>query len=202
MRNQLLSRNEVAALAQVERRQVDKAIENQVVHESGDGACRLTVAAVEVLAAVTDLDHPSVAWQRDLAAALLTDTRTRAWVTVGDGGLGFKRPDGVVARRRDAARYLELRDRHLSQDPDVMGGEPVLRGTRLPVRLLAERVDHEGEDAVAKEFCLESEVLWFSKLWAAANPRRGRRPQSKTVDLDARARNVAARRARSSASDG
>jgi uncharacterized protein (DUF433 family) len=33
---------------------------------------------------------------------------------------------------------IETGNRHIVRDPDILGGEPIVRGTRVPVRAIAE----------------------------------------------------------------
>ncbi len=193
----VLNRSEVAALAQVSRRQVDKAIENRVLREDGSGPRRLPAAAVEVLTALHANSGLPLPVQRALAEALITTRRGGAWITLGTDGLGFKRSPAVLERRRTTDRYLTLRERYLSERPDVMGGEPVVRGTRLPLRMLADRAADAGVESVAREYDVDTDAVWFAERWAAANPRVGRPPTRPTpVDPRARTRYIAARHAR------
>ncbi len=59
--------------------------------------------------------------------------------------------------------YARLCDQYIQRDPEIMGGEPVIRGTRVPVRTIATLIE-EGEPHVPGEVAV---------LWARENPRRG-----------------------------
>ena len=93
--------------------------------------------------------------------------------------------------------YLEI-------DPEVMGGEPVIRGTRMPVRGLARIIEAGGTtEQLVEDFpSVPVEAHEFAVAWAAANPRP---PHVKTRDFEisparlekimtARARRIAQRR--------
>ena len=86
--------------------------------------------------------------------------------------------DVAEARREIAAgtRDLDAAEAMVIRDKAVMGGEPMFKGTRIPVRLiaamLAEGVDEtEILDGYPK---LDRRMLALTKIWVAANPRRGR----------------------------
>ena len=75
-----------------------------------------------------------------------------------------------------ALRYVELRERFLEVNPDVQGGEPVIRGTRVPIRGLAKQIEAgEGSDVLREEYdYIDPAAFEFAVTWAKANPRRGR----------------------------
>ena len=57
-----------------------------------------------------------------------------------------------------------------------MGGEPVFKGTRIPVRLIASMLDQGASEAEILDGYpkLEARHLELARLWTAAHPRRGR----------------------------
>ncbi|BAV63066.1 DUF433 domain-containing protein [Sphingobium cloacae] len=78
----------------------------------------------------------------------------------------------IAARTRD----LEAAEAMVSQDKEVMGGEPVFRGTRIPVRLIASMLT-EGTDAaeILEGYPrLGERQLTLATIWVSAHPRRGR----------------------------
>ncbi|MFQ3894771.1 DUF433 domain-containing protein [Sphingobium sp. R-7] len=78
----------------------------------------------------------------------------------------------IAARTRD----LEAAEAMVGQDKDVMGGEPVFKGTRIPVRLIASMLA-EGADAdeILEGYPkLNERQLELARIWVAAHPRRGR----------------------------
>jgi uncharacterized protein (DUF433 family) len=86
--------------------------------------------------------------------------------------------DVAQARRHVATALRELRRarRAVVADPGVMGGEPVFRGTRIPVHAVAEMVDQGADDAelLAGYPSLTPELIRSATLYARAWPRRGR----------------------------
>jgi uncharacterized protein (DUF433 family) len=58
-------------------------------------------------------------------------------------------------------------------NPDVQGGEPVIRGTRIPIRGLAKQIEAgEARDVLEREYgYIDPEAFEFAVAWAKANPR-------------------------------
>lgn len=86
--------------------------------------------------------------------------------------------DVAEARRQIAARTrdLEAADAMVERAEEVMGGEPVFKGTRIPVRVIAAML---GEGTEVSEVldgypALDPRQLELARLWAAAYPSRGR----------------------------
>ena len=82
------------------------------------------------------------------------------------------------ARTAIAKSESELAEanRIISIDRDVMGGEPVFRGTRIPVyAIVAMLADGASEAEILEGYPkLEARLLQLGALWVAAHPRRGR----------------------------
>lgn len=82
------------------------------------------------------------------------------------------------ARKQIAGRTRELAaaEAMIERKKAVMGGEPVFRGTRIPVRVVATMLADGATEAEILEGYpkLDSRRLALSTLWAAAHPRRGR----------------------------
>lgn len=82
------------------------------------------------------------------------------------------------ARKQIAAltRDLEAAEAMVARSKDVMGGEPVFKGTRIPVRLIASMlVDGANVDEILEGYPkLDRRQLELASIWAAAYPRRGR----------------------------
>ena len=85
-----------------------------------------------------------------------------------------------AARREIAARLRELRKakRMVVEDSEIMGGTPVLRGTRVPVHFVAIMVNSGMSVSEILEGypSLDEEMIRISPIYAAAVPQRGRRP--------------------------
>ena len=81
-------------------------------------------------------------------------------------------PD-LAASIRDLARACAL----IVSDPQIMGGLPVFRGTRVPVHMIAELLAQEFTpgDLLESYPRLTPEMIRLAPIYAAAFPLRGRR---------------------------
>lgn len=86
--------------------------------------------------------------------------------------------DIAAARREMAAQLRDLRKakRAVVEDPEIMGGTPVLRGTRVPVHFVGMMVDSgmSAPEILEGYPSLDQEKIRLSSIYAAAMPRRGR----------------------------
>ncbi len=64
----------------------------------------------------------------------------------------------------------------MERNPAVMGGEPVITGTRVLVRTIATLIEMGEKPEVLREEYphVPEEAYPVAALWAHANPRRGR----------------------------
>jgi uncharacterized protein (DUF433 family) len=86
--------------------------------------------------------------------------------------------DVEEARKQIAerARALEAAEATVTKSRAIMGGEPVFKGTRIPVRLIAGMLDQGVSDTEILDGYpkLLARHLELARIWAAAHPRRGR----------------------------
>ena len=66
----------------------------------------------------------------------------------------------------------------VQSDPDIMAGEPVFRGTRIPVHVIADMVEQGTPIAEILEGypSLTRELVEYASIYATTHPRRGRPP--------------------------
>lgn len=86
--------------------------------------------------------------------------------------------EAVAQVRRRLAQILRA-ERYVSVRPDVRAGEPVIRGTRVPVHVLADLADQGAprEELLEDYPAVTPEALDAALLYARLHPRRGpRRP--------------------------
>ncbi|HXE46413.1 MAG TPA: DUF433 domain-containing protein [Conexibacter sp.] len=78
----------------------------------------------------------------------------------------------------DDAEYARLCERYIERNPAIMGGVPVIRGTRVPVRTVAGLIERGESRAIMREDYpqVPEEAYAAAVRWALENPRRGRRP--------------------------
>ena len=83
-------------------------------------------------------------------------------------------------RREVAATLRDLRRarRLVVSDPEIMGGEPVFRGTRVPVHMIAGLVAQGSTqaDLLASYPRLTAEMIRLAPVYAAAYPLRAAAP--------------------------
>jgi uncharacterized protein (DUF433 family) len=174
-----LSRREAAEIGGLPLNAIDKAIEQGVLKPRRKGG-RPLLPAHEVALLV-------LLRQIDVALPSKAKSRLRRWLA----GL---QPTAVgselalsealrIAMTEDAAKTIEraqsyacLRDRYIERNPAVMGGEPVISGTRVPVRTLAQLIEMgETQQTLREDYPhIPKEAYELAVLWAHANPRRGR----------------------------
>lgn len=186
-----LTVRETAALAGVPKAAVDKAIETEVLRAalepSDDGVARRRLPA------------RAVAYFAALEASGLADLpvrhKRRLWEAMGQVGgrteAGDERlPEAVefapgarleVGRLageplRAALAYRDARDRHVVCDPDILGGTPVIRGTRVSVHAVRARLEGgEPVEELMEDYPgVPREAFEAAALYARTHPLRGR----------------------------
>lgn len=171
-----ITRNEAATLSGASWSAVNKAIELRIVRtkrgKSGVLIDARDVGALQIFASVPF--RLPVAVKRRIATWLRT-AETGAELPLSDA-LFVRKSVAIEESTSRALRYLALRERFLEANPDVQGGEPVIRGTRIPIRGLAKQIEAgESFEVFREEYdYIDPEAFEFAVLWTGANPRRGR----------------------------
>jgi uncharacterized protein (DUF433 family) len=178
----LFTTTEAAAVSGVGVKAVNNAIDKKIVRAarpSGDVHAKGERRALTA----DDLLHLKLWYQvgnilsqdrrRELFDAILARPNAK---TVKAGDLLIV--DVEEARRQIAARTrdLEAAEAMVSRDKAVLGGEPVFKGTRIPVRLIASMLDDgaDAEEILEGYPKLAKRHLELAHIWIAAHPRRGR----------------------------
>jgi len=188
------SAREVAFLADVSVRAVDKAIEERVlagIRAKARGRRRmLPLHAVPYAAIVTRLPVMlSLATKRDLVRKLSerpTERMTAEPLEIAPAVV-IDVPALVGSDLAERAeRYGKAREDYIVADPEIMGGTPVLRGTRMTVYAILGRLD--GGDTIADIIednpHLSREAVETAALYARTHPlvgRPGGRPWAKAA---------------------
>jgi uncharacterized protein (DUF433 family) len=183
-----LTINEAAHLAGVSTKLIEKSVESGILHAEKVTDVltrrltrRLPLAAVPYLSAIND------EWLRDLSIS----RKRRIWTIVsrsrfvGEARLAEVRLNETIilnlegmagTRTRNALAYHAARDAHLVADDDILGGTPVIRGTRLTVYSVLGRL--EGGDTVAdlvEDYPNIPEAAFLAaSTYAKTHPLRGR----------------------------
>jgi uncharacterized protein (DUF433 family) len=172
----LLTRNEAAQLSGASPAAVNKAIEQRVV-------------AIKSVRRVTLIDARDVGAMMFFAGLqfglpVKEKRRVSRWLRTAEAGAETSLGEALVVRKtplldeavKAALRYAELKERFLEVNPERQGGEPVVRGTRIPIRGLAKQIEAgETPEVLRREYdYLDEDAFEFAVQWAKANPRRGR----------------------------
>lgn len=175
----LLTRREAAEIGRVPLNAIDKAIEQGVLKpKRRAGKPLLPAHEVALLVLLRQID---------VALPAKAKGRLRRWLahlqplTVGSElalseALRVAMTEDVAQTIERAESYVSLRDRYVEHNPAVMGGEPVITGTRVPVRTIASLIEMgETHDVLREDYPhIPEEAHPVAVLWAHANPRRGR----------------------------
>lgn len=101
-------------------------------------------------------------------------SRPADW-TVNDGFLTVSLWEFAISAEDHHAKLVEARER-VVEDPDILGGAPVLRGTRIPVHDVAASVAAGvPRERIRSAYPgLDDQAIEFATIYAEATPRRGR----------------------------
>jgi uncharacterized protein (DUF433 family) len=191
----LLTRREAAELSGASLAAVNKAIEQKVL--------RTRRRAGRTLLSPEEVGALAVLAETRVALPVAVKKRVAAWARSTPGANSELRLDGALVVRTGAKveeavgrarRYVELRERLIEVDPDVRGGAPVIKGTRVPVRGLARQIEGGETRAVLREefSYMPEEAFELAPLWARANPRQGRPRRPSVGDDSSRATKASA----------
>ncbi len=178
----LFSRREAALLAGVPLKTVDKAIEEKVVKARRSKASGTLLDADDVMAL-------AVIGRAGVPLRSQAKRKIRRWLQEAQPYGSEQRPelqlsDVVVIRLdpgfRDAfmqmSSYREGRDRFIESNSEIRRGEPVIAGTRIPVRAVAERLKGgETLDSLIEDYPgVPRKAFEAALIYAQSHPRRGR----------------------------
>lgn len=165
----LFTPTEAAVLTRLPLKAVNNAIDKKTVATVAAGQQRMLseIALVSILIA------------RALAPELrrkLFDTLTaepRKVVSLENLTLDLRQPWRELTLR---LHELHRASRQVISDPEILGGNPVFRGTRVPVHRIAELLAQGIPEAELREDYprLTTEMISLAPLYAAAYPLRGR----------------------------
>jgi uncharacterized protein (DUF433 family) len=176
----LFTPTEAAVLTQLSVKAVNNAIDKQVIsamtgRRAGSATRLLDLRALMSLTLERRLaDRFVPALRREAFDALATSSRNTLLL---DGG--FLRIDLREPRRELAASLRALRRARqlVVSNPEILGGDPVFRGTRVPVHLIATLLEQGSTttDLLEGYPHLTAQMAGIAPLYAAAYPLRGRR---------------------------
>jgi uncharacterized protein (DUF433 family) len=177
--NPLFTPTEAAAVTRMSVKAVNNAIDKKTVpaiaeRREGSATRLLGLPALMSLALERRLADRFVPELRREVFAAVRDTPKR--IVSLDGG--FLRIDLREPRRELAMSLRRLRRARqlVVSDPGIMGGDPVFKGTRIQVHMIASMLGHGSTEADLLEAYprLTAEMAQLAPLYAAAYPLRGR----------------------------
>lgn len=174
---------EAAAISEIGVKAVHNAIDKKIVESASDAAPRLLTAE--------DLLRLKL-WY-GIGSALSAERRRRLFEELAEkpSARTVRADDLLIVDLAEARRQIAAKIRDLDEaEADVhsvkgkytaiMGGQPVFRGTRIPVRLVAAMLEQGAdEDEILEGYpSLTLRRLQLARIWVAAHPSRGRRPKT------------------------
>jgi uncharacterized protein (DUF433 family) len=172
----LFTTTEAAVLTGLPLEAVNNAIDKKTISavDTDEGTRLLDARALVSLSIARRLsDRLAPDLRRQLFDALAQAPRN---VVSLEGGL--LKIDLREPRRELATSLRELRRvrRLVVSDPEIMGGDPVFRGTRVPVHMVAKLIEQSSTQAeIIKGYPrLTAEMVRLAPVYAAAYPLHGR----------------------------
>lgn len=177
----ILTRREAVEIAHVPLGALDKAIEQNIVtvHRRRDHSWLSS----------NDVGVVALLQKTALPLPITVKRKIRRWVRETEpyrtgNGAELHISDALVVRWssdvsetvRAAESYARLREEWIETNPTIKGGEPVVRGTRIGVRAVAQRIDSGDTIATLTEDYpqIPAEAFQTAYTYARSHPRRGR----------------------------
>jgi uncharacterized protein (DUF433 family) len=175
----LFTPTEAAVLTRLPVKAVNNAIDKKTVATVAGQRAGYATRLLDLRALM------SLALERRLADRFVPDLRRQVFEALSasprnsvslDGG--FLKIDLREPRRELATSLRELRRARqlVISDPEIMGGDPVFKGTRVPVHLVADMQAQGDTEAVILSGYprLTAQMVRLAPVYAAAYPLRGR----------------------------
>ncbi len=189
----LLTVAEIAVIADVDKSDVNRAIDDKVLptvlYEVQDHHRRLNTSAAPLVA----FNSGTFGWltpaaRKEAVHAFVrrheTELVTVKWLehaTPSDRDLVSLGPVKLdlwehFDAARERAKLLKAARERIVRDPGILGGEPVVAGTRVPAYAVrsAVKAEYPVEEVLADYPSLTPEDVKLADIWARANPPQGR----------------------------
>jgi uncharacterized protein (DUF433 family) len=180
-----LTTAEVSALLDIPNRKVWGEIDR--VFEGLDSPPRLDMDAVVYLKALTELEvlDPSVEGRKRfyvrIRAALSAKEPPVDELPLVEWGvsISFKLRAAYDSVAERLAAFNHWKANRVVEDPSILAGEPVFRGSRLSVRHIGLRAARDSMKTILEDYpYLDSDDVNFAIRYSKAYPRVGRPPES------------------------
>jgi uncharacterized protein (DUF433 family) len=177
--NSLFTPTEAAVLTRLPMKAVHNAIDRKTVASVSGTRAGSTTRLLDLHALI------SLALERRLADRFVPELRRQVFDAIAGASRNTVSLDGGFLKidlrgpRRELATSLRMlrRARQLvCSDPDVLGGDPVFRGTRVQVHLIARLLRQGSSEAGLLDAYprLTAEMIGIAAVYADAYPLRGR----------------------------
>src|SRR5271169_792792 len=172
----LFTPTEAAVLTGLTLKAVNNAIDKKTISAvAGEEGGRLLDARALVSLALERrlADRVAPELRRQVFDALAESPRNTVSLEGGLVKIDLREPRREVAT---SLRELRRARRLVVSDPEIMGGDPVFRGTRVPAHMIAELLAKGSTSAELAESYprLTAEMIRLAPIYAAAYPLRGR----------------------------
>jgi len=183
---EVLTATETAVVADVSVRDVNRIIDERILPETFYSTEPVRSFRVDACALISFYFHAadrltSEERQRTILAAsnLSLEWKGRKNCLIQDEFLTVNLSSFLKSAHDRLARLCEARDL-VVMDEDVLGGTPVIKGTRVPVYDVAASMDAgiSMKRILSAYPSLDENALELAALYAEANPQRGRRRRS------------------------
>jgi uncharacterized protein (DUF433 family) len=175
-RDTLFTPTEAAFLTGLPLKALNNAIDKKTVMAvAGEGGSRLlderALLSLSIMRRLADRIAPEL--RRKLFDALAECPRNVVSLEDGLLKVDLREPRRALAR---SLRDLRRARRLVISDPEILGGEPVFRGTRVPVHMIAGLVSRGSTETEVQDDYprLTPEMIRLAPVYAAAYPPRGR----------------------------
>lgn len=173
---------EAAAVSQIGIKAVHNAIDKKIVDTVSSAATPAKSVRRRVLTA-EGLLHLKL-WY-GVGSTLAAERRQRLFEAIKEkpAAKTVKADDLLIVDVAEARKQLNARIRDLDEAESVIGrvkgvmsGEPVFKGTRVPVRTVAAMLAQGADEADLLDGypSLTARMIELAKIWTAAHPTRGR----------------------------
>jgi uncharacterized protein (DUF433 family) len=175
----LFTPTEAAVLTRLTLKAVNNAIDKKTVaavigERAGHPIRLLGLRALMSLALERRLvDRFAPELRRELFDALEAAPRNTVSLEGGFLKIDLREPRRELAK---SLRNLRRARQLVVTDPEIMGGDPVFRGTRVPVHMVADiQAQGETEEVLLESYpSITAEMTRLASVYAAAYPLRGR----------------------------
>lgn len=181
-----LTVNEVAHIAEVPPRSVEKAIETGIIKPvkrlgifSKTRTRFLNLDAVcffSVIGHLRFFKEILVSRKKILMKAIRKMDGTNLVPIDLEPGLHLDLPRIAGTKLQNARTYIANKKRHITSDPEIFGGVPIIKGTRIPVYAVCGRLaDGDTMDDLVDDYPeIPREAFIAAKIFARTHPERGR----------------------------